>query len=118
MKKLIRLLKWLDDNLIKILLFIFIFLIPLYPKIPIKMINFTYIAIRLEDFYIVFLTIIFLIQILRKKHKLNWQFFILFSLYWLMVFLSSLWGIYIGKTIDIKHLGFFIFSFKQIFNFT
>jgi len=106
MKKLIRLLKWLDDNLIKILLLIFIFLIPLYPKIPVKMINFTYIAIRLEDFYIVFLTIIFLIQILRKKHKLNWQFFILFSLYWLMVFLSSLWGIYIGKTIDIKHLGF------------
>jgi len=106
MKKLIRLLKWLDDNLIKILILVFIFLIPLYPKIPIKMINFTYIAIRLEDFYIAFLTIIFLIQILRKKYKLNRQFFILFILYWIAVFISSLWGIYIGKTIDIKHLGF------------
>lgn len=107
MKKLVNWLKWLDNNFIKILLIIFIFLIPLYPKLPFKMVNFTYIAIRIEDFFVAFLTVIFLIQILRKKVILNWYYFGFFCLYWFFVFLATFWGIYVEKTIEIKHLGFF-----------
>ncbi|MCX7881400.1 MAG: O-antigen ligase family protein [Patescibacteria group bacterium] len=105
MKKPGHWLSWFDKNLIKILLSIFIFLIPLYPKLPFKMVNFTYIAIRLEDFFVFFLTFIFFLQILRKKTDLNWHYFLLFLIYWFFVFLSTFWGIYIIKTIDVKHLG-------------
>lgn len=105
MNKLSRFLKFLDNNLIKILLSIFIFLVPLWPKLPIRMINYTYIAIRLEDIYLVFMCLVFVIQLLRKKIKLNKDYLWLFVLYWLAVFVSALWGIFIGKTIDFYHLG-------------
>ena len=106
MNKLITLLKKLDDNLIKILFIGFIFIAPLYPKLPIRMINYTYIAIRLEDLYIVILGIVFLIQLVRKKITLNKHFFILFILFWVACFLSFLWGAYIQKTVIYPHLGF------------
>lgn len=106
MNKLISWLKKLDDNLIKILFIGFIFITPLYPKLPIRMINYTYIAIRLEDLYIVLLGIVFLIQLVRKKITLNKHFFILFILFWAACFLSFLWGAYIQKTVIYHHLGF------------
>lgn len=105
MNKVIKWLNWLDNNLIKILLIIFIFLVPLYPKLPLRMINYTYIAIRLEDIYLTFLLIVFAIQVLRKKISLNFQFLTLFGIFWLAVFLSTVFGIYIQKTIALPHLG-------------
>ncbi len=106
MKKLFGLLKWTDDHLIPILVGIFIFLIPLYPKLPLHMINYTYIALRVEDIYTAVLILIFLIQLLRKKVQFKSQFFILFSLFWLVVFASYFWGYYVAHTIRINHLGF------------
>jgi len=100
-----RLLKFLDNNLIKILLMGFIFLVPLWPKLPIKMINYTYIAVRLEDLYLVVMTLAFFIQLIRKKEKLNKTFLILFVLFWLALFISTAWGIFISKTIVYYHLG-------------
>lgn len=105
MNKLSKFLKFLDENLLKVLLAIFIFLVPLWPKLPIKMINYTYIAIRLEDIYLAFMTLIFIIQLIRKKVKLNTTFLWIFLIYWFVVFASAFWGIYIGKTIAIFHLG-------------
>ncbi|MEK7633668.1 MAG: O-antigen ligase family protein [Patescibacteria group bacterium] len=105
MNKLSKFLKFLDNNIIKILLSIFIFLVPLWPKLPIKMINYTYIAIRFEDIYLVVMCLIFAVQLIRKKIKLNKTFLWLFILYWLAVFASVLWGIFIGKTVDFYHLG-------------
>jgi hypothetical protein len=106
MKKLISLLKKLDNNIVKILFIGFIFLAPLYPKLPIRMINYTYIAIRMEDFYIAIFGLIFLIQILRKKINLNKPFFLLIVLFWLANFASFFYGYYVQKTIIIQHLGF------------
>ncbi|EKE14914.1 MAG: hypothetical protein ACD_12C00245G0006 [uncultured bacterium] len=105
MNKLSKFLKIVDDNLIKILLAIFIFLVPLWPKLPIRMIDYTYIAIRLEDIYLAFMTLVFIVQLIRKKIKLNRAFLWLFILYWVAVFASSLWAIFIGKTIVLYHLG-------------
>ena len=106
MEKLIKWLRWFDDNLVKILVAGFIFLIPLYPKFPLKLIDYTYIAIRLEDIYVAFLTFIFAVQLLRKKIYLNKQFLVLVFSFWVAVMLSFLWGSYIQKTVIYKHLGF------------
>lgn len=105
MSKLSKFLKIIDDNLIKILLSIFIFLVPLWPKLPIRMIDYTYIAIRFEDIYLTIMSLIFIIQLIRKKVKLNKAYLWLFVLYWSAVFASALWGIFIGKTIVLYHLG-------------
>src|SRR3989344_8754743 len=106
MERLIKWLGWLDDNLIKILTVGFIFLIPLYPKFPLKFIDYTYISIRLEDIYVAFLSLIFLAQLLRKKITLNKQFLFLMLLFWAAVMMSFLWGAFIQKTVIYKHLGF------------
>lgn len=105
MKKLKNLLKWLDKHILSILVGIFIFLIPLYPKLPIRMINYTYIALRLEDLFMAFLFAVFFIQLVRKKVSLNTKFFILFVLFWAAVFLSALINIFVTKEIVISHLG-------------
>ena len=105
MNKLSKFLKVIDDNLIKILLSIFIFLVPLWPKLPIRMIDYTYIAIRLEDIYLAFMSLIFIIQLIRKKITLDKTYLWLFVLYWLAVFTSAFWGIFVGKTIVLYHLG-------------
>jgi len=104
MNKLSKFLKAVDDNLIKILLSIFIFLVPLWPKLPIRMIDYTYIAIRFEDIYLAFMCLVFFIQLIRKKITLNKSYLWIFILYWLAVFASSLYGIFIGKTIVLYHL--------------
>ncbi|OGK25840.1 hypothetical protein A3A46_00305 [Candidatus Roizmanbacteria bacterium RIFCSPLOWO2_01_FULL_37_13] len=106
MQKLIKWLSWFDDNLVKILAVGFIFLIPLYPKFPLKFIDYTYIAIRLEDLYVAFLTLIFVVQLLRRKILLNKQFLLLMLAFWGAVMLSFFWGAFIQKTIIYKHLGF------------
>ena len=106
MKKLLKLLKWIDSRLLSFLIVGFIFLIPLYPKLPLKTINFTYVAIRLEDLYVALISILYGVQLLRKKITINKQFFILALCFWGAVFLSFLWGTFIGKTLPYHELAF------------
>ncbi len=106
MKKLIKWFKWFDNNLIKTLVIGFIFLIPLYPKIPLKTVTFTYIAIRLEDLYLAILVGFFILQLIRKKIILNTKFLKLFILFWISVFISYLLGVFWLKTIDYPFVGF------------
>lgn len=107
MNKLIKLFRWLDNHLIKILIVFFIFFIPLYPKLPLIDIEYTYIYIRAEDLFIALITIIFLIQLLRKKVVLNRRLLIPIILFWLAVFLSYLNGFYRIKTIPVAFIGFY-----------
>lgn len=105
MKRLKNVFQWLDHNILSALIAIFIFLIPLYPKLPLRMVNYTYIAVRLEDIFVAFLFLVFLIQLRRKKVKINMKFLILFLLYWGAVFLSTLINVYLTKIIYVSHLG-------------
>lgn len=102
-----KLLKKIDDELLKILLLAFVFFIPLFPKFPFKVVNYTYIAIRIDDFMTALLVIVFLMQLARRKisfrdlpHKK------LFGLFWGVVFLSYLSGVFLTKTIDFPFVGF------------
>ncbi|NTU73043.1 hypothetical protein HGB07_02615 [Candidatus Roizmanbacteria bacterium] len=105
MKKLIASLKWIDNNLLKILVIGSIFIIPLYPKKPFMPIEYTYISIRLEDFYVVLMSLVFFIQLLRKKIELNKRFFILFMLFWMAIGASLLMGYFVHKTIPHFNIG-------------
>ncbi len=106
MGKLLNWLKQLDENLVKILLIGFIFFVPLWPKLPFKMVNYTYVAIRFDDFYLAILAFVFLIQLLRKKVSLNKKFILPFTFFWIAVFISFFWNTFISKTIIFPHLGF------------
>ncbi len=105
MNKLLSWFRQLDENLVKILLVGFIFLVPLWPKLPIKMINYTYIAIRFDDIYLAILAFVFFVQLLRKKVLINRKFIFPFAFFLLAVISSYLWNSYISKAIEFPHLG-------------
>ncbi|MCX7996725.1 MAG: O-antigen ligase family protein [Patescibacteria group bacterium] len=106
MKKHSGLLAWIDLNILKVLTVIFIYLIPLYPKFPLQMLRDTYIAIRLEDIFMLVFLGVFLVQLLRKKVTINRMFLVLFGAYWSALFLSFFWGAFVQNTILFDYLGF------------
>jgi len=105
MQKLGNFLKWIDDNILKILITFFIFFIPLYPKLPLIDIEYTYIYIRFEDFFLALIYFVFFIQFLRKKVSIPWRFFLLFLSFWLSVFISFYIGHFVLKTIPVDYIG-------------
>lgn len=112
MVKLSKLLRIIDDNLLHILLCFFIFLVPLLPKKPFMIVNYTYIAIRIEDFYIAFLVFVYSVQLIRKKVTINKRFLKPFLLFWLVVLVSYLWGYFVVHTIssELRNVGFLHFA--------
>ena len=105
MKKLSNWFKKIDENLVKTLLIGFIFFVPLWPKLPFKMINYTYIAIRLDDIYLAILAFVFAFQLLRRKVALNKKFILPFALFFISVFASFIWNAYVVKNMQLPHLG-------------
>lgn len=105
MRKLSNWFKQLDTNLVKTLLIGFIFFVPLWPKLPFKMINYTYIAIRIDDIYLAILAFVFAFQLLRKKVSLNKKFILPFALFFISVFASFIWNAYVVKNMQLPHLG-------------
>ena len=105
MKKLSNWFKKLDENLVRTLLIGFVFFVPLWPKLPFKMINYTYIAIRLDDIYLAILAFVFAFQLLRKKVTLNKKFILPFALFFISVFASFIWNAYVVKNMQLPHLG-------------
>lgn len=98
---------WIDNNIVKLLTIGFVFLIPLYPKFPIRIIDYTYIAVRMEDIYIALLVVVYLIQLARRKVLLPpKKFLIPIVLFWAAAGLSFLFNAYISGTVIYKHLGF------------
>ena len=105
MNKLIKSLRWFDEYILHILVTGFIFLIPLYPKLPLQMINYTYVAVRVEDIYLFLIGLVYVIQFLRGKVIVPKKWAILFILFWLAVTASFLWGHYVIKTIPYQQVG-------------
>lgn len=106
MKKLLNSLRWLDNNVLKILLVIFIVFIPLYPKLPMIDIEYTYIYIRFEDFFVSLLCFVYFIQLLRKKVVITNKMWIPIALFWIAVMVSFLYGHKILRTIEVGYIGF------------
>lgn len=105
MKKLISSLKWLDNNLVKIVIVLFIYFIPLWPKFPLKPIGYTYIAVRLDDVFVALTAVVFFIQWVRKKLTLPRNFFILILLFWIAVFISLIYNLEFTKFLPYKELA-------------
>lgn len=97
---------WLDNNILKVLLVGYIFFIPLFPKIPLQMVDYTYIAIRFEDFFVALIYGVFFVQLLRKKISLNTSYLILFVLFWIATFISFYLGFFVQHTVIIRTVGF------------
>ena len=76
-----KLWNFLKNNLLKIGIAFLLIFIPLYPKFPSVHISHTWVYIRLEDFFILFIVAMWLLQLVFKRVKLPPKVWIPFSLY-------------------------------------
>src|SRR3990167_280012 len=106
MQKLKKLLTLIDNNLFLTALSFFIFLIPLYPKLPLLHVEYTYIWIRADDFMVVIFSIIFILQLLRRKLTLNRKLIIPIGIFWIAVLSSFIYHVYIVKSMPYVWVAF------------
>lgn len=105
MNKLLKWFKWFDNNILKMLVVLFIVLIPLYPKLPIIDIEYTYIYIRFEDFFVSLIYFVFFVQLLRKKVTITNKMWIPMALFWIAAIASFLYGHEVLKTVEVGYIG-------------
>ncbi|HNQ30992.1 MAG TPA: O-antigen ligase family protein [Candidatus Woesebacteria bacterium] len=101
-----KLLSTFDRHILTLCTLVLLVIIPLYPKIPFIRIHDTYIAIRLEDFYVALMGVVFVIQFLRRKIQWHRQFTLLFFLFWSSVFISLFFNIFVSQVITFRNIGF------------
>lgn len=100
-----KILHFIDNHLLSILTIVFLILVPLYPKFPFIRINDTYISVRLEDFFVACMTVLFAVQAFRKKVQWDNKFVRLFAFFWGAVIVSFLFNFFIAKTIQFRNIG-------------
>lgn len=105
----LKLLKWLDDNILLVLSGFLLIFIPLYPKLPLMEALPGYIVrIRLEDFFVSFCILLFLLWVIRGKIKLSDNPLLFPILAYLAIgFISMVSAIFIIQTVpkETLHVG-------------
>lgn len=100
-----RLLNWLDEHLLLVLVGFLLAFIPLYPKIPLADIIPGYqVRLRLEDVFIALTLLWYGIQVLRKKAEWRTPVTLFVVLYAISGLLSVLSGVLLVKTIPAETL--------------
>ncbi len=98
-----KLLKLFNGNMGKYLLTAILLVVPLFPKFPAFRIPGTYVAVRLEDFLILFTLLFFAIPILQNiksifKNNISRSILIFLGI----GLISLISGIYLTQTVDLK----------------
>ena len=90
-----RLLNWFDKYFLEIWISVLLVFIPLYPKLPLFDIRYTWVYIRLEDIVVGLVVGIWLIQLARRKISLKTPLSIPIFVYWFFGLLSLLHVIFV-----------------------
>jgi hypothetical protein len=88
-----KLWNFFKENLLKIGISFLIIFIPWYPKLPSVHIVHTWVYIRFEDFFILLVVAIWLLQLVFKRVKLPPKIWSAIGFYWLAGFLSLLFSL-------------------------
>src|SRR5258708_3147160 len=88
-----KLFQFLDNWILKIGVALIIAFIPLYPKLPSISIAHTWVYIRLEDFLITAVVLIWLMQLLRKKIAFPFALSIPIVVYWIIGLCSLIFSL-------------------------
>ncbi|MEI6326565.1 MAG: hypothetical protein WCO78_00415 [Candidatus Roizmanbacteria bacterium] len=100
-----KIITYFDQHILRVLTVLFLIIIPLYPKFPIVGVNNTHIAVRLEDFYVGFMSLIFGIQVLRKKVTFDRFFLKYILIFWVVCMCSFLLNAFVTKKIPFTNQG-------------
>ena len=114
LKSCVNFFKKQELSLLHYLLLLYVYLIPLWPKLPLKNINYTYIAIRYEDLFVALVVLVFVFDFIFKRVKLKKDIFLwLIPLFWIAVIASVLSGFYLTRTVVTLELGL-LHAFRRV----
>lgn len=88
-----RLFAWCKQNLLYIFSLFLLAFIPLYPKFPLVDVQHVWVYVRLEDFVVLLVVGLWVIQILRKKVTLKTPLTMPFLIFWLMGGIATIHGL-------------------------
>lgn len=101
-----RFLAWADNHLLFYTTAFLIVFIPLWPKIPLLDLEYTFISIRLDDIVVGLAILAWVVKFIRKKVTLPPKPILYLILgFWASVFVSYVLGAYVNETIANKNLG-------------
>lgn len=88
-----KILRFLSDNMLFIVTLFLLAFVPLYPKLPLLDIKYTWVYVRIEDFLVAAAGIIWLIQYIRKKAILKTPLTIPIITFWIVGGLTTLYAV-------------------------
>lgn len=88
-----KFLKWIGSNYIFIITLFLLAFIPLYPKIPAIGITNTWVYVRLDDFFVAFAGMLFLIDLIRRRVTIKTPLTISIVTYWAIGLISTMLGV-------------------------
>ena len=88
-----KILKWIGNNILFLITLFLLIFIPLYPKIPLLDVHHTWVYVRVEDFIIVFVLLLWLALLYRKKITLKTPLTMPILLFWLAGGIATIHGI-------------------------
>ncbi len=113
-KSLAARLKKTRPSLLQFLVLVYLYLIPIWPKLPMVTIEYTYVAIRYEDFFVALVVGVFIIQLIFGKIKVPKNIYSkLIVFYWLVAVVSALIGYYYFRQIPDVRIGL-LHAFRRV----
>ncbi|HRN69544.1 MAG TPA: hypothetical protein PLS49_00005, partial [Candidatus Woesebacteria bacterium] len=88
-----KILSYLSDNLLFVLMLFLLAFIPLYPKLPLLDVQHTWVYIRFEDLLVALAVAVFGIQLIRKKATLKTPLSASIALFWIVGLVSLVYAI-------------------------
>ena len=88
-----KILKWLNDNILFVFTLALLAFVPLYPKIPLLDVPNTWVYVRVEDFLVASSVGLFFIQLIRKKATIKTPLTIPIIIFWAVGALATIYGI-------------------------
>mgnify|MGYP001591167512 CR=1 FL=1 len=88
-----KILRWIRNNIFFIITIFLLAFIPLYPKLPLLDVVNTWVYVRLEDFVIVFLALIWITMLFLKKITLKTPLTMPIFIFWIIGGLATLHGV-------------------------
>ncbi|MBI2033151.1 MAG: O-antigen ligase family protein [Candidatus Levybacteria bacterium] len=90
-----KIIRWVQDNILFLITLFLLAFIPLYPKLPLVDIRNTWVYIRAEDFIVVFVLSIWMILLVRKKISLKTPLTLPILIFWIIGALATIHGVLI-----------------------
>lgn len=88
-----KLVRWVQGNILFVFTLFFLAFIPLYPKLPLLDIRNTWVYVRIEDFLVIFVFMLWTLLLIRKKITLRTPLTMPILIFWIVGAIATIHGV-------------------------